>query len=196
MFKHASKSLSIATLLISLSLFSFSIISPSVQSETSYFVSGLEDAILNGYEKGAVYEVNVMVRSDINIGGLNVSITNGSLSFSDVISEDDLHSLLVTVPSESGNYENWSFWWFAPSSSFGLGEGSSIFNIDFLVSDDNGTLTGDVALSSQLLVPPPPVSSDSGVVPKWAEDLAWFGALATLVLIVVSVLIFTRKEQS
>ena len=77
-----------------------------------------------------------------------------------------------------------------------LGLGGSIFNIDFLVSDDNGTLTGDVALSSQWLVPPPPVSSDSGVVPSWAEDLAWFGALATLVLIVVSVLIFTRKEQS
>ena len=196
MFTHISKSISIATLLISLSLFSFSMFSPSVQSETSYFVSGLEDAILHGYEKGAIYEVNVMVRSDMNIGGLNISITNGSLSFSDVLSEDDLHSLLITDPSESDNYENWSFWWFAPSSSFELGEGGSIFNIDFLVSDDNGTLTGDVALSSQWLVPPPPVSSDSGVVPSWAEDLAWFGALATLVLIVVSVLIFTRKEQS
>ena len=85
MFQHISKSISIATLLISLSLFSFSMVSPSVHSETSYFVSGLEDAILHGYEKGAIYEVNVMVRSDMDIGGLNISITNGSLSFSDVI---------------------------------------------------------------------------------------------------------------
>ena len=82
------------------------------------------------------------------------------------------------------------------ASSFGLGEGDSVFSIDFLVSDDNGTFSGEVALSSQWLIPPPPFSSDLGVVPSWAEDLAWFGALSTVALILVSVLIFSRRKQS
>ena len=189
MLKHAYKCL-LATLLFSLIL-----ISPA-QSETSYFVTGVEDAVLHGYETGSIYEINIMVRSNLSIGGLNISITNGSLSFSDTFTEDELHSLLVTEPSENSNYENWTFWWAAPTSSFGLGEGDSVFSIDFLVSDDNGTLSGDVALSSQWLIPPPPFSSDLGVVPSWAEDLAWFGALSTVALILVSVLIFSRKEQS
>jgi len=99
MLKHAYKCL-LATLLISLTL-----ISPA-QSETSYFVTGVEDAVLHGYETGSVYEINIMVRSNLSIGGLNISITNGSLSFSDVFMEDELHSLLVTEPSENDNYED------------------------------------------------------------------------------------------
>jgi len=195
MFEYNSKRI-LAALFVSLSLFSFSLLSTPVQSETSYFITGLDDAISHGYEKGSIYEVNIMVRSTSNIGGLNISVTNGSLSFNDAVLEDNLHSLLITEPSESDNYENWSFWWAAPSSSFDLGEGGSIFSVDFLISNENGTLTGDIALSSQWLVPPPPVSSELGVVPNWAEDLAWFGALSTVALIVASVLIFTRKEQS
>jgi len=189
MLKLISKWL-IAALSISLVL-----VTPA-QSETSYFVTGVDDAILNGYEKGAVYEVNIMVRSNLTIGGLNISITNGSLSFTNTLSEDSIHSLLITEPTESGNYENWSFWWFAPTSSFELGEGESIFHLDFLVSNENGTLTGEVALSSQWLIPPPPFSSDSGIIPSWAGDLAWFGALCTVLLILVSVIISRQKEQS
>ena len=177
-------------------LFASLVLVVPAQSETSYFVTGVEDAILHGYERGVVYEINIMVRSDSSIGGLNVAITNGSLSFSNTFEEDPIHSLLITEPSESGNYENWSFWWVAPTTSFPLGEGESIFNIDFIVSEEDGTLSDEIALSSYWLIPPPPFSSDLGSVPTWAKDLAWFGALSTAALVIVSVLIFSRKQQS
>ena len=52
MLKHAYKYI-LGTLLFSL------ILIPPVQSETSYFVTGVEDAVLHGYETGSVYEINI-----------------------------------------------------------------------------------------------------------------------------------------
>ena len=134
---------------------------PIAQAEDKiYRVEGLPSNL--HYSTGSTYEIILTANDYASISGVNITVTNGSLSLTTEF-EADIHNLLL-----ESSEEGWTFFWQAPSQSFGLGEGNSLMAIVFT------DLDGEIWSSYEsMLRSPEIVSHSSSGVPDWANSLAW-----------------------
>ena len=85
--------------------------------------------------------------------------------------------------------EGWTFFWQAPSQSFSLGEGNSLFSIIF--TDLEGALWSSY---ETMLRSPEIVSHGGSNVPDWANSLAWIGVSITVICTVVGAYVLRRDR--
>ena len=163
-------------------IIAISLFLPTLQAEDKiYRVEGLPSDL--HYSTGTSYEIRVTANDYASISEVNISVTNGSLSSTDVF-EADVHNLIL---ESSG--EGWIFFWQAPSQSFGLGEGNSLMSIIFTDSD------GGVWSSYESTLRSPEIKSHSSSnVPDWANSLAWTGASVTVLCTVAGAYVLRRDR--
>ena len=155
---------------------------PTLQAEENiYRIDGLPIDL--HYSTGKIYEIQITANDYASISAVNISITNGSLSLTDVF-EADVHNLILDA-SEEG----WTFFWQAPVQSFSLGEGNSLLIINFIDSE------GDLWSSYEsMLRSPKIVSHSSSNVPDWANSLAWIGVSITVICTVAGAYVLRRDK--
>ncbi len=163
-------------------IIAISLFLPTLQAEDKiYRVEGLPSDL--HYSTGTSYEIRVTANDYASISEVNISVTNGSLSSTDVF-EADVHNLIL---ESSG--EGWIFFWQAPSQSFGLGEGNSLMSIIFTDSD------GGVWSSYESTLRSPEIKSHSSSnVPDWANSLAWIGVSITVLCTVAGAYVLRRDR--
>ena len=163
-------------------IIAISLFLPTLQAEDKiYRVEGLPSDL--HYSTGTSYEIRVTANDYASISEVNISVTNGSLSSTDVF-EADVHNLIL---ESSG--EGWIFFWQAPSQSFGLGEGNSLMSIIFTDSD------GGVWSSYESTLRSPEIKSHSSSnVPDWANSLAWIGVSITVLFTVAGAYVLRRDR--
>ena len=165
-----------------LAVVAISLFLPIAQAEDKiYRVEGLPEDL--HYSTGKSYEVVLTANDYASISEVNISVTNGSLSLTNEF-EADIHNLIL-----ESNEEGWTFFWQAPSQSFGLGEGNSLMTIIFT------DLDGEVWSSYEsMLRSPEIVSHSSSGVPDWANSLAWAGVSITVLCTVAGSYVLRRDK--
>tara|TARA_B100001113_G_C21063431_1_gene602242 strand:+ start:755 stop:1285 length:531 start_codon:yes stop_codon:yes gene_type:complete len=155
---------------------------PIAQAEDKiYRVEGLPSNL--HYSTGSTYEIILTANDYASISGVNITVTNGSLSLTTEF-EADVHNLLL-----ESSEEGWTFFWQAPSQSFGLGEGNSLMAIVFT------DLDGEIWSSYEsMLRSPEIVSHSSSGVPDWANSLAWAGVSITVLCSVAGSYVLRRDK--
>ena len=155
---------------------------PIAQAEDKiYRVEGLPSNL--HYSTGSTYEIILTANDYASISGVNITVTNGSLSLTTEF-EADIHNLLL-----ESSEEGWTFFWQAPSQSFGLGEGNSLMAIVFT------DLDGEIWSSYEsMLRSPEIVSHSSSGVPDWANSLAWAGVSITVLCSVAGSYVLRRDK--
>ena len=155
---------------------------PTAQAEDKiYRVEGLPSNL--HYSTGSTYEIILTANDYASISGVNITVTNGSLSLTTEF-EADIHNLLL-----ESSEEGWTFFWQAPSQSFGLGEGNSLMAIVFT------DLDGEIWSSYEsMLRSPEIVSHSSSGVPDWANSLAWAGVSITVLCSVAGSYVLRRDK--
>jgi len=155
---------------------------PIAQAEDKiYRVEGLPSNL--HYSTGSTYEIILTANDYASISGVNITVTNGSLSLTTDF-EADVHNLLL-----ESSEEGWTFFWQAPSQSFGLGEGNSLMAIVFT------DLDGEIWSSYEsMLRSPEIVSHSSSGVPDWANSLAWAGVSITVLCSVAGSYVLRRDK--
>ena len=155
---------------------------PTTQAEDKiYRVDGLPEDL--HYSTGKSYEVVLTANDYTSISKVNISVTNGSLSSTDLF-EADVHNLVL----ESSN-EGWTFFWQAPTQSFSLGEGNSLMVITFIDTEGQVWSSYESMLRSPLIV-----SHSSSGVPDWANSLAWAGVSITVLCSVAGSYVLRRDK--
>ena len=163
-------------------IIAISLFLPTLQAEENiYRVDGLPMDL--HYSTGKIYEIQVTANDYASISEVNISVTNGSLSLTDAF-EADIHNLIL-----GSSEEGWTFFWQAPSQSFSLGEGNSLFSIIF--TDLEGALWSSY---ETMLRSPEIVSHGSSNVPDWANSLAWIGVSITVICTVVGAYVLRRDR--
>ena len=165
-----------------LAIFVISLFLPTLQAEDKiYRVDGLPSDL--HYSTGTTYEIQVTANDYEAISEVNITVTNGSLSSTDAF-EADVHNLIL-----ASSEEGWTFFWQAPSQSFGLGEGNSLMSIVFTDAE------GDVWSSYEsMLRSPKIISHGSSNVPDWANSLAWTGVSITVLCTVAGAYVLRRDR--
>ena len=146
-----------------------------------YRVEGLPSDL--HYSTGSSYQISLTANDYASICGVNISVTNGSLSSTNTF-EADVHSLIL-----ESSEEGWTFFWQAPTQSFGLGEGNSLMVIIF--TDLDGQTWSSY---ESMLRPPEIVSHSSSGVPDWANSLAWAGVSVTVLCSVAGSYVLRRDK--
>jgi hypothetical protein len=165
-----------------LAIIAISLFLPTLQAEDKiYRVDGLPSDL--HYSTGTTYEIHITANDYASISEVNISVTNGSLSSTDAF-EADIHNLIL-----ESSEEGWTFFWQAPSQSFGLGEGNCLMSIVFTDSD------GEIWSSYESVLRSPEVKSHSSSnVPDWANSLAWVGVSITVLCTVIGSYVLRRDR--
>ena len=165
-----------------LTIIAISLFLPTLQAEDRiYRVDGLPSDL--HYSTGTTYEIQVTANDYEAISEVNITVTNGSLSSTDSF-ESDVNNLIL-----GSSEEGWTFFWQAPSESFGLGEGNSLMSIVFTDAE------GDIwSAYESMLRSPEIISHSSSNVPDWANSLAWMGVSITVLCTVVGAYVLRRDR--
>jgi len=165
-----------------LTIIAISLFLPTLQAEDRiYRVDGLPSDL--HYSTGTTYEIQVTANDYEAISEVNITVTNGSLSSTDSF-ESDVNNLIL-----GSSEEGWTFFWQAPSESFGLGEGNSLMSIVFTDAE------GDIwSAYESMLRSPEIISHSSSNVPDWANSLAWTGVSITVLCTVVGAYVLRRDR--
>ena len=163
-------------------IIAISLFLPTLQAEDRiYRVDGLPSDL--HYSTGTTYEIQVTANDYEAISEVNITVTNGSLSSTDSF-ESDVNNLIL-----GSSEEGWTFFWQAPSESFGLGEGNSLMSIVFTDAE------GDIwSAYESMLRSPEIISHSSSNVPDWANSLAWTGVSITVLCTVVGAYVLRRDR--
>ena len=165
-----------------LAIIAISLFLPTLQAEDKiYRVDGLPSDL--HYSTGSSYEISLTANDYASISEVNITVTNGSLSSTNTF-EADIHNLIL-----ESSEEGWTFFWQAPTQSFGLGEGNSLMVIT--LTDLDGEIWS--SYESMLRSPEIVLHSTSGV-PDWANSLAWVGVSVTVLCTVAGSYVLRRDK--
>jgi hypothetical protein len=155
---------------------------PLSQAEDNvYRVEGIPDDLY--YETAKVYLIDLTANNYSAIASVTITISNGTLSETEEFTPD-VQSLELDS-SDAG----WTFYWEAPSESFGLGDGEAILSIVFREEDGSVWSSFDSVLRS-----PEIHEEDESVVPEWALSLSWTGVSITVLLTIIGAFVLRRDR--